>query len=116
MIILFQEVERELLQLEQEELERQRRKLAYKEQKQRHATKQLEESWKSLQDVSQLSPTKSVTPQNNSLTTAYYRFSLPNLQIPDNKRKKSLLMPTAVTRSGVSAQQRLRYLLSVYVT
>ncbi|XP_034172426.2 smallish isoform X3 [Osmia lignaria lignaria] len=79
-------VERELLQLEQEELKRQRNNLAYREQKQLKLAEQLQEQWKSLQDVAHSSanniqPFKSQPPVN-------YRSSMPNLQLQDAQRRR----------------------------
>ncbi|XP_012148464.2 smallish isoform X1 [Megachile rotundata] len=79
-------VERELLQLEQEELKRQRSNLAYREQKQLKLAEQLQEQWKSLQDVAHSSanniqPFKTQPPVN-------YRSSMPNLQLQDVQRRR----------------------------
>ncbi|XP_011707869.1 PREDICTED: uncharacterized protein LOC105462738 isoform X2 [Wasmannia auropunctata] len=80
-------VERELLQLEQEELKRQRNNLAYREQKQLRLAEQLQEQWKSLQDVAQNSIKN--TPQYKYHTPAVnYRSSMPNLQFQDVPRRR----------------------------
>ncbi|XP_023248467.1 formin-J-like [Copidosoma floridanum] len=76
-------VERELLQLEQEELKRQRNNLAYREQKQQ----QIQEQWKSLQDVAQpvSQPHVRQQPYGKPLPAAplNYRASMPNLQLQE---------------------------------
>lgn len=79
-------MERELLQLEQEELKRQRNNLAYREQKQLRLAEQLQEQWKSLQDVAQNS-IKSAQYKYNA-PTVNYRSSMPNLQFQDLPRRR----------------------------
>ncbi|XP_031782523.1 trichohyalin isoform X5 [Nasonia vitripennis] len=83
-------VERELLQLEQEELKRQRNNLAYREQKQQQLAEQLQEQWKSLQDVAQAPPPPQPRSQqfnggNKPIAAAplNYRSSMPNLQMQE---------------------------------
>ncbi|GAB1866543.1 hypothetical protein CAJAP_07622 [Camponotus japonicus] len=80
-------VERELLQLEQEELKRQRNNLAYREQKQLRLAEQLQEQWKSLQDVAQNS-IKNAQYKYNNTPTVNYRSSMPNLQFQDLPRRR----------------------------
>ncbi|KAL6438871.1 hypothetical protein ACFW04_003740 [Cataglyphis niger] len=80
-------VERELLQLEQEELKRQRNNLAYHEQKQLRLAEQLQEQWKSLQDVAQNS-IKNTQQYKYHTPTMNYRSSMPNLQFQDLPRRR----------------------------
>ncbi|KAL6254454.1 hypothetical protein P5V15_014502 [Pogonomyrmex californicus] len=80
-------VERELLQLEQEELKRQRSNLAYREQKQLRLAEQLQEQWKSLQDVAQNS-IKNTQQYKYHAPTVNYRSSMPNLQFQDAPRRR----------------------------
>lgn len=75
-------MERELLQLEQEELKRQRSNLAYREQKQQQLAEQLQEQWKSLQDVAQISPPPR-PPYAKPQAPINYRASMPNLQMQE---------------------------------
>lgn len=78
-------MERELLQLEQEELKRQRSNLAYREQKQQQLAEQLQEQWKSLQDVAQIStpPAPPRPPYAKPQAPINYRASMPNLQMQE---------------------------------
>ncbi|XP_018401572.1 PREDICTED: myb-like protein X isoform X1 [Cyphomyrmex costatus] len=80
-------VERELLQLEQEELKRQRNNLAYREQKQLRLAEQLQEQWKSLQDVAQNS-IKNTQQYKYHTPAVNYRSSMPNLQFQDAPRRR----------------------------
>lgn len=80
-------VERELLQLEQEELKRQRNNLAYREQKQLRLEEQLQEHWKSLQDVAQ-SSMKNTQQCKYHTPAANYGSSMPNLQFQDTGRRR----------------------------
>lgn len=80
-------MERELLQLEQEELKRQRNNLAYREQKQLRLAEQLQEQWKSLQDVAQNS-IKSTQQYKYHMPAVNYRSSMPNLQFQDAPRRR----------------------------
>uniref|UniRef100_A0ABD2WTJ7 LIM zinc-binding domain-containing protein n=1 Tax=Trichogramma kaykai TaxID=54128 RepID=A0ABD2WTJ7_9HYME len=88
-------VERELLQLEQEELKRQRNNLAYREQQQQHLADQLHEQWKSMQQENQqqqsavqtrnhYNSNKSHAVSAVAATTVNYRASMPNLQMHDH--------------------------------
>ncbi|XP_076280026.1 smallish isoform X3 [Lasioglossum baleicum] len=79
-------VERELLQLEQEELKRQRNNLAYREQKQLKLAEQLQEQWKSLQDVAHTSANN--IQQYKNQPPVNYRSSMPNLQLQDVQRRR----------------------------
>lgn len=79
-------VERELLQLEQEELKRQRNNLAYREQKQLKLAEQLQEQWKSLQDVAHGS--SNIAQQYKHQPAVNYRSSMPNLQLQDAQRRR----------------------------
>ncbi|XP_076379883.1 smallish isoform X4 [Megalopta genalis] len=79
-------VERELLQLEQEELKRQRNNLAYREQKQLKLAEQLQEQWKSLQDVAHSSANN--IQQYKNQPPVNYRSSMPNLQLQDVQRRR----------------------------
>ncbi|KAL0123979.1 hypothetical protein PUN28_006061 [Cardiocondyla obscurior] len=80
-------VERELLQLEQEELKRQRNNLAYREQKQLRLAEQLQEQWKSLQDVAQNS-IKNTQQYKYHTPAVNYRSSMPDLQFQDVPRRR----------------------------
>ncbi|XP_071566491.1 uncharacterized protein Smash isoform X3 [Temnothorax nylanderi] len=81
-------VERELLQLEQEELKRQRNNLAYREQKQLRLAEQLQEHWKSLQDVAQNSVKNTQQYKYHTPPAVNYRSSMPNLQFQDAPRRR----------------------------
>ncbi|XP_044016226.1 putative mediator of RNA polymerase II transcription subunit 26 isoform X1 [Aphidius gifuensis] len=80
-------VERELLQLEQEALKRQKTNLAYREQKQQQLAEQLQEQWASLQDVAHASPNNS-NPTYQNISALNYRSSMPNLQLQDVQQQQ----------------------------
>ncbi|XP_063981559.1 trichohyalin isoform X2 [Diachasmimorpha longicaudata] len=80
-------VERELLQLEQEELKRQRSNMAYREQKQQQLAEQLQEQWQSLQDVNHGSATNP-HPTYQNINALNYRSSMPNLQLQEGLRRR----------------------------
>ena len=68
------------MQLEQEELKRQRNNLAYREQKQQQLAEQLQEQWKSLQDVAAVQ-TRNHYNKPQAPPPVNYRASMPNLQM-----------------------------------
>ncbi|XP_018047704.1 PREDICTED: uncharacterized protein LOC108686761 isoform X3 [Atta colombica] len=98
-------VERELLQLEQEELKRQRNNLAYREQKQLRLAEQLQEQWKSLQDVAQNS-VKSTQQYKYHTPTVNYRSSMPNLQFQDAPRRRPPPPPIPLTKPRMLDQRQ----------
>ncbi|XP_011158477.2 serine-rich adhesin for platelets isoform X2 [Solenopsis invicta] len=99
-------VERELLQLEQEELKRQRNNLVYREQKQLRLAEQLQEQWKSLQDVAQNS-IKNNTQQYKYHTPAVnYRSSMPNLQFQDASRRRPPPPPIPLSKPRMLDQRQ----------
>ena len=81
-------MERELLQLEQEELKRQRNNLAHREHKQQQLAEQLEEQWKSLQDVTQVTTPPRVSRQLKPQPPVNYRSSMPNLQMQETQQRR----------------------------
>jgi F-box protein 20 len=92
-------VERELLQLEQEELKRQRSNLAYREQKQQQLAEKLQEQWKSMQDVAQTPQvTTARQPQYGKPLAASlnYRSSMPNLLQETSLGQRRRLPPPPV--------------------
>ncbi|CAK9800414.1 Uncharacterized protein CG43427 [Anthophora plagiata] len=99
-------VERELLQLEQEELKRQRNNLAYREQKQLKLAEQLQEQWKSLQDVAHTSATN--IQQFKSQPPVNYRSSMPNLQLQDVQRRRPPPPPIPPAKPLRLIEQRQR--------
>ncbi|XP_033222059.1 uncharacterized protein LOC117176113 isoform X2 [Belonocnema kinseyi] len=99
-------VERELLQLEQEELQRKRSNLAYREQKQQQLAQQLEEQWKSLQDVANGSPRN--FQQYKLQTPLNYRSSMPNLQMQDVQRRRPPPPPIPPAKPLRMVEQRQR--------
>ncbi|KAK0174027.1 hypothetical protein PV328_007146 [Microctonus aethiopoides] len=99
-------VERELLQLEQEELKRQRNNMAYREQKQQQLTEQLQEQWQSLQDVNNTSNIAHATYQNINMIN--YRSSMPNLQLHDVQRRRPAPPPIPPTKPIRLLEQRQR--------
>ncbi|XP_011302556.1 interaptin isoform X2 [Fopius arisanus] len=82
-------VERELLQLEQEELKRQRSNMAYREQKQQQQqlADQLQEQWQSLQNVNHPTP-PNPHPTYQNISVLNYRSSMPNLQLQEGLRRR----------------------------
>ncbi|XP_014488518.1 PREDICTED: uncharacterized protein LOC106751841 [Dinoponera quadriceps] len=98
-------VERELLQLEQEELKRQRNNLAYREQKQLRLAEQLQEQWKSLQDVAQ-SSIKSTQQYKYHVPTVNYGSSMPNLQFQDTPRRRPPPPPIPLTKPRMVDQRQ----------
>lgn len=98
-------MERELLQLEQEELKRQRNNLAYREQKQLRLAEQLQEQWKSLQDVAQ-SSIKSTQQYKYHAPTVNYGSSMPNLQFPDTPRRRPPPPPIPLTKPRMLDQRQ----------
>ncbi|XP_070169217.1 uncharacterized protein Smash isoform X5 [Polyergus mexicanus] len=98
-------VERELLQLEQEELKRQRNNLAYREQKQLRLAEQLQEQWKSLQDVAQNS-IKNTQQYKYHTPTVNYRSSMPNLQFQDLPRRRPPPPPIPLTKPRILDQRQ----------
>ncbi|XP_043589293.1 LIM domain only protein 7 isoform X3 [Bombus pyrosoma] len=99
-------VERELLQLEQEELKRQRNNLAYREQKQLKLAEQLQEQWKSLQDVAHTSANN--IQQFKSQPSVNYRSSMPNLQLQDVQRRRPPPPPIPPAKPLRLIEQRQR--------
>ncbi|XP_076244521.1 smallish isoform X2 [Calliopsis andreniformis] len=99
-------VERELLQLEQEELKRQRNNLAYREQKQLKLAEQLQEQWKSLQDVAH-SSANNMQPYKNQVPVNY-RSSMPNLQLQDVQRRRPPPPPIPPAKPLRLIEQRQR--------
>ncbi|XP_076751350.1 smallish isoform X3 [Xylocopa sonorina] len=99
-------VERELLQLEQEELKRQRNNLAYREQKQLKMAEQLQEQWKSLQDVAHTSA--NTIQQFKSQPPMNYRSSMPNLQLQDVQRRRPPPPPIPPAKPLRLIEQRQR--------
>ncbi|XP_012269699.2 uncharacterized protein CG43427 isoform X1 [Athalia rosae] len=97
-------VERELLQLEQEELKRQRSNLAYREQKQQKLAEQLQEQWKSIQDVVQVPVNPA--PQFKALPPVNYRSSMPNLQEAQRRKPPPPPIPPAKPLRLVEHRQR----------
>lgn len=98
-------MERELLQLEQEELKRQRNNLAYREKKQLILAEQLQEQWQSLQDVAQNS-IKSTQQYKYHMPAANYRSSMPNLQFQDVPRRRPPPPPIPLTKPRVLDQRQ----------
>ena len=99
-------VERELLQLEQEELQRKRNNLVYREQKQQQLAQQLQEQWMSLQDVANDS-SKNI--QHYKLQTPLnYRSSMPNLQMQDMQRRRPPPPPIPPAKPLRIVEQRQR--------
>ncbi|XP_043257761.1 LIM domain only protein 7-like isoform X4 [Colletes gigas] len=99
-------VERELLQLEQEELKRQRNNLAYREQKQLKLAEQLQEQWKSLQDVAHSSANN--VQQYKNQPPVNYRSSMPNLQLQDVQRRRPPPPPIPPAKPLRLVEQRQR--------
>jgi len=99
-------VERELLQLEQEELKRQRNNLAYREQKQLRLAEQLQEQWKSLQDVAQNTIKSTQQYKQYQTPTMNYRSSMPNLQFQDAPRRRPPPPPIPFTKPRVLEQRQ----------
>ncbi|XP_054005603.1 serine-rich adhesin for platelets isoform X1 [Hylaeus anthracinus] len=99
-------VERELLQLEQEELKRQRNNLAYREQKQLKLAEQLQEQWKSLQDVAHSSANN--VQQYKNQPPVNYRSSMPNLQLQDVQRRRPPPPPIPPAKPLRLMEQRQR--------
>ncbi|XP_076669228.1 smallish isoform X4 [Andrena cerasifolii] len=99
-------VERELLQLEQEELKRQRNNLAYREQKQLKLAEQLQEQWKSLQDVANSSANN--IQQYKNQVPVNYRSSMPNLQLQDVQRRRPPPPPIPPAKPLRLIEQRQR--------
>ncbi|XP_043483093.1 uncharacterized protein LOC122511726 isoform X2 [Leptopilina heterotoma] len=99
-------VERELLQLEQEELQRKRNNLAYQEQKQQQLAQQLQEQWKSLQDVANGSSRN--TQQYKLQTPLNYRSSMPNLQMQEVQRRRPPPPPIPPAKPIRIVEQRPR--------
>ena len=99
-------MEQELLQLEQEELKRQRTNLVYREQKQQQLAEKLQEQWKSLQDVA--------NGQNRSMqqyklqTPLSYRASMPNLQLHEGQRRRPPPPPIPPAKPSRLVEQRQR--------
>ncbi|XP_077261355.1 smallish isoform X3 [Temnothorax americanus] len=98
-------VERELLQLEQEELKRQRNNLAYREQKQLRLAEQLQEQWKSLQDVAQNS-VKNTQQYKYHTPAVNYRSSMPNLQFQDAPRRRPPPPPIPLSKPRMLDQRQ----------
>lgn len=98
-------VERELLQLEQEELKRQRNNLAYREQKQLRLAEQLQEQWKSLQDVAQNS-IKNTQQYKYHAPTVNYRSSMPNLQFQELPRRRPPPPPIPLSKPRILDQRQ----------
>ncbi|XP_067205700.1 inner centromere protein isoform X2 [Linepithema humile] len=99
-------VERELLQLEQEELKRQRNNLAYREQKQLRLAEQLQEQWKSLQDVAQNSVKNTQQYKYHTPATVNYRSSMPNLQFQDMSRRRPPPPPVPLNKPRMPDQRQ----------
>ncbi|EZA55977.1 uncharacterized protein LOC105278682 isoform X2 [Ooceraea biroi] len=99
-------VERELLQLEQEELKRQRSNLAYREQKQLRLAEQLQEQWKSLQDVAQNTIKSTQQYKQYHAPTMNYRSSMPNLQFQDAPRRRPPPPPIPLTKPRILEQRQ----------
>lgn len=95
-------VERELLQLEQEALKRQRSNMVYREQKQQ----QLAEQWQSLQNVNYTGNIVHATYQNIDMTN--YRSSMPNLQLQENQRRRPAPPPIPPAKPLRLIDQRQR--------
>ncbi|XP_071641454.1 uncharacterized protein Smash isoform X3 [Temnothorax longispinosus] len=98
-------VERELLQLEQEELKRQRNNLAYREQKQLRLAEQLQEQWQSLQDVAQNS-VKNTQQYKYHTPAVNYRSSMPNLQFQDAPRRRPPPPPIPLSKPRMLDQRQ----------
>lgn len=98
-------VERELLQLEQEELKRQRNNLAYREQKQLRLAEQLQEQWQSLQDVAQNS-VKNTQQYKYHAPTVNYRSSMPNLQFQELPRRRPPPPPIPLSKPRILDQRQ----------
>ncbi|XP_014611742.1 PREDICTED: calponin homology domain-containing protein DDB_G0272472 isoform X3 [Polistes canadensis] len=101
-------VERELLQLEQEELKRQRNNLAYREQKQLKLAEQLQEQWKSLQDVAHHHGSSNISQQYKHQPAINYRSSMPNLQLQDAQRRRPPPPPIPSNKPLRHVEQRQR--------
>lgn len=99
-------MERELLQLEQEELKRQRNNLAYREQKQQRLVEQLQEQWKSLQDVAQNSIKTTQQYKYYAPATVNYRSSMPNLQFQDASKRRPPPPPVPLTKPRMPDQRQ----------
>lgn len=99
-------MERELLQLEQEELKRQRNNLAYREQKQLRMAEQLQEQWKSLQDVAQNSIKNTQQYKYHIPPTVNYRSSMPNLQFQDMSRRRPPPPPVPLNKPRMPDQRQ----------
>lgn len=99
-------VERELLQLEQEALKRQRTNMVYREQKQQQLAEQLQEQWQSLQNVNYAGNIVHATYQN--IDMANYRSSMPNLQLQDNQRRRPAPPPIPPAKPLRLIDQRQR--------
>lgn len=99
-------VKRELLQLQQEELKRQRNNLAYREQEQLKLAEQLQEQWKSLQDVAHTSANN--IQQFKSQPPVNYRSSMPNLQLQDVQRRRPPPPPIPPAKPLRLIEQRQR--------
>ncbi|XP_034939260.1 general transcriptional corepressor trfA [Chelonus insularis] len=99
-------VERELLQLEQEELQRQRNNMLYLEQKQQQLGGQLQEQWQSLQDVNH-DPNMAHAAYRN-INIKNYRSSMPNLQLQDNHRRRPAPPPIPPAKPLRLLDQRQR--------
>ncbi|XP_011869609.1 PREDICTED: LIM domain only protein 7 isoform X2 [Vollenhovia emeryi] len=98
-------VERELLQLEQEELKRQRNNLAYREQKQLRLAEQLQEQWKSMHNVAQNS-IKNTQQYKYHTPAVNYRSSMPNLQFQDGPRRRPPPPPIPLTKPRMLDQRQ----------
>lgn len=101
-------MERELLQLEQEELKRQRNNLAYREQKQLRLAEELQEQWKSLQDVAQntIKSTQQYKQYHRPPATVNYRSSMPNLQFQDVPRRRPPPPPIPFAKPRIIEQRQ----------
>ncbi|XP_061943218.1 LIM domain only protein 7 isoform X7 [Apis cerana] len=99
-------VKRELLQLQQEELKRQRNNLAYREQEQLKLAEQLQEQWKSLQDVAHSSANN--IQQFKNQPPVNYRSSMPNLQLQDVQRRRPPPPPIPPAKPLRLIEQRQR--------
>ncbi|XP_015594567.1 autophagy-related protein 23 isoform X4 [Cephus cinctus] len=104
-------VERELLQLEQEELKRQRNNLVYRDQKKQQLAEHLEEQWKSLQDVAHVANSAANNVQQYKevqVSPANYRSSMPNLQFQDGQRRRPPPPPIPPAKPLRLIEQRQR--------
>ena len=103
-------MERELLQLEQEELKRQRTNMAYREQRQMQLAEQLQEQWQSLQDVANVSINGNASSQLYKYQAApmNYRSSMPNLQLQDGHRRRPPPPPIPPSKPSRLVEQMQR--------